>query len=822
MRSESYLGIQLGIVIFGGVAMFNVVTPVAFAQEQPNAIVDEIVVIGDRVGLTEETSTDSVFGTNRSLIDTPRSVSIISDTTMSRYGIEDIDDFITTTPGTFGGSFFGVPGAITIRGSVSETYFRGFKRVLNQGLFPTPIGASERVEIIRGPVPVIYGAGRVGGLLNFYPKTVAGEGIISSDGVSGSLSYTGGSYDKNNVTAEVNLPFLLDGRETGFSVYAEFEDSGHFYRGREPEHELVQYSFTHELPDGFSFETGGMYHHSDGYFQTPGWNRLTQDLIDNGTFITGRDTDLKDVDGNGRLTPNEVNAVVGTFFGTSNIRTLIDFGVFNVPPAFALDTGVGTTQLSLRSVFISDQDIADSESITAYADLNKEFGNSKASLQLFFDTTDGDLFVSSGFAAQHEMTAFEARASYEAGFKLSDLMRADFFVTGSHRIYNSELRENFLSGFLVIDRRDLSVGAQGNDIFDSPFTTEPGGIGIPWDSNFDSRWTDTGVSVVSDIKISDLSIVLGGRFDHYDVRSIDTGATIFDPSLANVLLKNSEGDFSYSASINYKTPFGLVPYFTYAEGSELFDNSNGGVSPGPVRDGFLFGSELIEAGVKFSLLDDTMFGSAVYYNQERQTTDSFGNPSIEDSKGFEFELNYLLNENWALTSAITVQEFNVPPPGPCLSGNGEFLVIPPTHPSVNVFGTPITSEEGFGGIFAALNASCLPELQGGYKRKIIPDNVFSAFLNYTTDETRYGAFGATFGGTHVSETGGVTTGAVVLPSYTVFRAAAFAEIGRLQVTATIDNLFDKRYFQPLQGVFQEVGALPGIGRTFLVTGTIHF
>ena len=809
---------KFGRMLLGGIVAIALIPSSVLAQDEE--AVDEIVVTADPVGLTEVNSTDSVFGTNRSLTETPRSISIISATTMERYGIEDIDDFITTTPGTFGGSFFGVPGAITIRGSVSETYFRGFKRALNQGLFPTPLGASERVEIVRGPVPIIYGAGRVGGLLNFYPKTVSAAGMKASDGATGSLSYTAGSYSKNNFTAEANIPFLIGGRESGLSVYGEIEDSEHYFRGREPQHELLQLAFTHEMDNGFSFEVGGMYYHSDGYFQTAGWNRLTQDLIDNGTYITGRDTDLVDIDGNGRLTPDEIDPVVGTFFGTSNIRTLIDFGIFAVPAAYGLDTGLGTTQLGTRTVFLSNQAIAESDSLTGYIDLNKEFDNSKLSFQLFFDNMEGDIYVSTGFAAQHEMDVFEARASYEFGFELNDLSSVDFFLTASHRTYESELRENFLSGYLVLDRRDLSVGAQGNDIFDSPFTQETGGIG--WDSNYDSEWSDTGIALVTDIKIGGLGIILGGRYDSYDVESIDTGTTIFDPSLANVRLDNDDNEFSWSVSVSYSTPVGLVPYITYAEGSELNDNSNGGVSPGPVRDGFLFGSQLTEYGVKFNLMDGSLFGAAVFYDQERQIADPFGNVNDETSEGFEFEMSYLISDNWSMTGAFSKQEFNIPPPGFCFSGQGEFLVIPPTHPVVNLFGTQVTAEQGYGGIFAALNASCLPELQGGYERKTIPDTVATGFLTYTSDETRYGVFGATFGGTHVAKTSGVTAGAVVLPSYTVYRAAAFAEMDRYQITATVDNVFDKRYFQPLQGVYQEVSVLPGIGRTFRIKATVSF
>ena len=185
-------------------------------------------------------------------------------------------------------------------------------------------------------------------------------------------------------------------------------------------------------------------------------------------------------------------------------------------------------------------------------------------------------------------------------------------------------------------------------------------------------------------------------------------------------------------------------------------------------------------------------------------------------------MRYLISENWTLTGAATNQEFTISSPGACFSGRGEFVVIPPTHPVVNVFGTPVTSEEGYGGIFAALNASCLPELQAGYKRKVIPDTVLSAFGTFTSDETSWGMWGATFGGTYVSETGGKVTDAVVFPSYSVFRGALFADFGRFNITATVDNVFDENYFVPLQGVYEEVAALPGTGRAYLLTARVNF
>ena len=144
----------------------------AYAQsEAQNEGVEEIVVLGDPLSLIEKQSSDTVFGLGKPYLETPRSISVVSDATIDRYSIETVNDLITTTPGTFTGSFFGVPGSPTIRGGRADTFFKGFKRIENPGTFPMPIGASERIEVVRGPTPVNYGAGRIGGLLNFIPHT---------------------------------------------------------------------------------------------------------------------------------------------------------------------------------------------------------------------------------------------------------------------------------------------------------------------------------------------------------------------------------------------------------------------------------------------------------------------------------------------------------------------------------------------------------------------------------------------------------------------------------------------------------------------------
>ncbi len=807
------------------------------ALAQQNDTIEEIRVVEDPVGLLEERQSSTLFGFDKSILETPRAVSVVSETTIDRYAIEDIDDFITTTPGTFGGAFFGLPGAITIRGDVTETYFRGFRKVRNDGLFPTPVGASDRVEIVRGIVPVTYGAGRIGGLLNLQPKTVLGQQVTTADGPTGGAEFTVGSFEKYEFAGEVAIPFELGSRESGVATYIEYENSGSYYYGREPEQFLIQATANHELGSGLSLEFGGQYQNSEGYLQTPGYNRLTQDLVDNGIYITGNDTDLTDTNGNGYLDKAEVDAAVGTaFFGTiSNIRSFIDpaFGFLpnpggefgqprpDIAAAFQLDENVGTTELGRREVFIGPDDVQDASNITIYADLVYEFeDDSTAKLQFFLDDLEADLSVGYGFASRTDSQILELRGTYDTQLELDENLTIGVLGTANYQRNKVSLSEYFLSGYLVLDRADISDGVQGFETFATPINDS----NTPFDSVFDSTWENIGVSMVTDWQIAQqFQIIAGFRYDHYTGDATDTGITNFGTPTEG---SASEGDVTYSVSASWNSEFGVVPYFTYAKANQRLDNVAGGFNPGQLEstaDQFVSDSELIEVGLKWSLFDERLIGSFAYYEMERDQVDPVNQNILgEEAEGFEVELNFIPTDNWAFTAAATFQEFNIK--APQVPGVGEFVVVSPTNP-LAVAAQPDTNTsnaDSYGGLFAALNAGSLPELVNGYQRTVIPDTVISAFVTYTSDETDLGTFGATFGGTYVDETMGKTIGSVTFPDYILLRAAAFAEYGPLSIIATVENLTDKRYFQPLQNVYEEVAAIPGEGRNFRITLRYNF
>jgi len=757
----------------------------------PSAVDAVTVTARDPAGLLERRPSDTVFGLAKPLLETPRAASFASGEALDRYGVRTVDDLIEVSPGAFTDSYYGVPGSLSLRGTLAENYFRGFKRVENRGTYPTPLPAAERVEIVRGPPSPAYGPGKVGGLLNFVPRTARAErGFLTQP--TGEAEVAAGAYGLKRLSGQIGLPLRWDGAEGGAYAYVEAEDADSFYRGVHPSHQLGQLSAELEAGDGWSLAFGGMAYRSRGYVQTPGWNRVTQALIDDRTYQTGRDLTLRDADGNGRLTPNEIGA-----------GGLIQ-GYFGFPPGpdprFTLDTGVGTTRLSPRTVFISDRDFSKTDTQTAYLDVGRRAGEGTVKLQLFYDALSNQRFVSYGFPADYDAHVMEARASWATPFDLGAL-EAQTLLGASVRGYRGTQKESFNGGNLSLDRRDLSVGAVASDIFDDPFSDEPGGIGLTWETDVRSHWRDIGLFGVADLAWRNLTLTLGGRYDAYRVTSRDEGTVVFGVAPGREYV-DRKGDWTYSASLAWKAPGGLMPYVTYAEASALELSQAGGVAPSLVAsDAWLSDSQLAEAGVKARLFGDVLTGSLAAYRQTR--TQLSLNNAVQGTrgKGVELELRWLATKQLSLTFAGAVQKTRIKGP------DGSFIVVPPA--TVGVSGV-----DGYGGAYALYTVSTL--IPGDYTNTLIPKSVASLFAAYTGPKQEWGSLGGALGVTRVSSMRGTVPGAVRLPAYALVSASAYVQRGPWRLSANVDNLFDKLYFSPVADVYANVGALPGVGRTWRV------
>jgi iron complex outermembrane receptor protein len=97
--------------------------------------VETVIVTGDQVHLIEIRPDDTAFGIAKPLVETPRAITAVSDTTLERYGVTGVDTLSAITPSAYTASYYGVEGAVNLRGTLAESYFRGFKRAENRGTY---------------------------------------------------------------------------------------------------------------------------------------------------------------------------------------------------------------------------------------------------------------------------------------------------------------------------------------------------------------------------------------------------------------------------------------------------------------------------------------------------------------------------------------------------------------------------------------------------------------------------------------------------------------------------------------------------------------
>ena len=60
--------------------------------------IETVTVTGDAAHLIETQPNDAAFGLAKPLLETPRAITVVSDTTIDRYGVGGVDDLTAVTP----------------------------------------------------------------------------------------------------------------------------------------------------------------------------------------------------------------------------------------------------------------------------------------------------------------------------------------------------------------------------------------------------------------------------------------------------------------------------------------------------------------------------------------------------------------------------------------------------------------------------------------------------------------------------------------------------------------------------------------------------
>ncbi len=833
------------------ILLVGFVCKTSLAQEAP----EEIYILGeaDYLSILPDEDSSSAFGLDKSLSETPRSVTEVSADLIDKFSLRSVDDLVRLTPGAFTSSFFGIKGAMDIRGEPADNFFRGFRRVANPGAFNTIVRGAEKLEILRGPVSPLYGNGSVGGQLNYIPKSSNSRDAKYDDVVTGDASITVGSYNQRVASANLSVPLSTDTVDGGMHIFIDVEDSESFYDLYEPSSELAQIAFDFNFSDSLRIEFGGQYQTTDS-IQVPGWNRVTQALIDNGTYITGTPSDRNTGGDPTQLLPQETGFITSAAFTGIN-NSFSNVGTFCIPtdsgtatlfynehpinclgaPAewFPLQDGtVGTTQLDHSTTFIDELDYADTTAVTFYTDVTKTFENeSELEIAFFYDYLDHTKFQSWGFTADYPgVNLFELRTSYKFKFESGGLT-ATSIVGASYREEDIELKHAFYDE--TFDFRDISVGATPNDriaaAVDNPFEgvvfTTDGVTNTGVESgtllrNFNLHEVSTnenvGIFSLTDFAFADFNFLLGLRYDIFDVTSEDIAVSLLQNRFDSVTdwagEQNADKDaFTFNTSLSYNFDFGLKPYITYAESTSLATNQVGGISPATVKsNAFLQESELFEVGLKFEGLDGRLFGALSYYDQEKVArTGQTAALTQVFASGVEMELRAVITDEFSLIATATNSETTE-------IGDAIFTVV-----NLADFAEEnnLQPEDLYDGRVAGDRATFVGE-GAELDRGGLPDTIFSLYGTYLLE---MGAQDFTFslGFTNVSSTYTDVFESVELPSYTVWTGSIRYERDQFSALVQLNNMTDEEYYTSAD-LFDSVVVKPSEGATASLTLTYNF
>jgi iron complex outermembrane receptor protein len=632
----------------------------------------EIVVQGS-LGALPLKDVGSVFGFNKTLVETPRSASTVSKEQLERFGITQIYDLVAQSPGTFTSSFFGTGGALDIRGAPSDVYYRGMLRLDNPGNYSTPIGAADRIDIVRGPASVIYGPSKIGGYMNFVPKTArAANGEFATE-AKGDMEVDLGSWGHKVLKGSVTGPGKIAGHEFGYSLYGEVEDSDSYYRNVFTKDALFSAAFDTDITNNLRAEFGGTWQKYSGV-QNSGWNRVTQSLINNGTYVTGLGTNL-DTNGDGKISREEAYAANGGnglgWYGSFNCpggSTATSAGYstacFTQPNAKDLNlVNPGTTHLSMKDTLTGSNDRLNNTQTTGYFDLTwSGKGDLKIKNQLFYDGGQNLNENAYGFAQAFSSYVVEDKIVLSDEFK-TDFAKISVQASPSLRYTHFHFADDY--GVELWNRPDISQADPYTPQADRLLSTQ---CGCDYSDYVYGHYTDYGIAGLVDVDTNIGFDLIGGvRYDSvhavsnawlskYDPTNI---ASNVGPGYGNTgvaTAKGTEGGVSWNASLSYKSPIGLIPYITVArqttvvagEGSELYlANIIGGEVLGK--------SNLLEGGLKGEFLNKKLYAAVSVYNQKRTQAgaESSLTNQILQSKGVEVEMRWSVDRHLLLTGAFT-------------------------------------------------------------------------------------------------------------------------------------------------------------------------
>lgn len=681
----------------------------AVAQTAP---IDEIVVTGKYL----YTDQVNALKSPTPIIDVPQSLSIITADQITNQAFDSVGDLINYVPGVTNSQGEGHRDAVVFRGvrSTADFFVDGVRDDVQyyRGLYNI-----EQVEILRGANALLFGRGGTGGLVNRVSK----KGVLGEDftGFKTAIDTFGAfsvELDENFAISDSSA-FRINGLYENLNTHRDFYDGDRIAINPTARFELspsTMLDASYEYVDNQRFVDRGIPTGADG--------RPVEALID----VTFGDPELNST---------EFQAHILRATLTQNFAYDLK-GVFNVT--------YGDYDKGYANFYASGYDpVSNFATLDGYADTTQR-KSLNMSANLIGEFTTGSI--------GHTLVS---GLEYSDVSNNNDRFNPVFSTSGNDK-------EDFLA------TRPLALnGGVGTTAEGSP--TRPSFTQL-------NDATEADVKVFSafiqdEISLSDnFDIVLGARFDSFDITSVDLAST------PNVTRARKDEEISPRLGLIYKPQENVSLYGSF---SQSFLPRSGGQFASLSASSEILNPDVfenLEAGVKWDFAEDLSFTAAYFQNDQTSAArDDVNSEDFEirglEIEGFELQLQGHLTENLYITAGYAH-----------MTGQTD---------------------------------------SGAELPRELPENTFSIWSNYQVTDK----FGLGLGATYQDEAfisdldiGSDASTHPTLPSFTRFDAAAYYDVHEdLRVQVNIENLTDELYFPTSHSTHQVTVGVP-LNARFTVSG----
>lgn len=773
--------------LLAGTGSFLLATAIASAQAAPateeETKTDDKVVelekfeVNDvpirEVVLPQSRPFNSVFGIERSILDTPRNVTIFSREQLNAISVQDVRDFSKLTASSYTRTNFGAPTTPDIRTQIGDMFLNGMRIGLssNGNGLPINFNSVESINIVKGPATVVYGASQyVGG----YADLISKRPTFGKP--EGSASVTIGSFDIYRWTFDYSA---RASDQTAWRVSYAGEQSKGFYDNSKKNTQALYLALTHRPDKDTEWFFNNEIFFAD-YTENFGINRVTQQLIDNGLYQTGINNNpapnfvtgpvVGYVDSTGApITFSNINVVAGTPAPVSDAQNS-RWVVSGFPAVNRIAPGP-LVRLDRSKRLLKPGDDSEGWSYNAQLIYTKKRSED-------FELGNNSFFR---YVARNTLSSYSYSEIIDPSWSLEN--RTEFRLKRDRHQINTgiTLRYQFVEAYNdffnepagVWDlTRDLNFANYFNSVnHPNPFTQVP----VPgWQNRFFTPDNgDSGISKVwvigpfyqHDWRISDqLSFLFGARIDFLSadyemawVNSIIGPQRIADKT--DIALPN------YNGSLQYKVNDGLSLYATYnySENPVGAVGNGGGITTGGLaqfsKDALSNEALLWEAGVKKTYAGGKGFVSLAVFKQNRDAVQQDRSLRKYETTGVEFEINYQPNKNFYFTAGYSYLDATV------------------NQPEFDVGNTSLVSPLDR---FFILSGS-------EFRRQGVPKNLINVLGTYKWQN----GFGVTAGFVWTSDINNNVVGSLVIPSQYTIDLTAFYSTKTWEARLAVLNATDE-------------------------------